>query len=307
MCIRDSRCPEGAGARIGNRAAQPRGHAVPTTQRNRLAAGMGEESVTAPAVAASASGLPLRPPSEPVRAAGTKRSTFVFVVTSARPQVGKTFLARLLIDFLRRDRAEPLAYDLNPSGDALSDYLPQLAIGADIGDIRGQMALFDNLIVDDGVTKVIDLGNASFGPFFAIAQKIGFIKEALRRSIEPIVLFAADAHPVAIRAYADLRLQGAIVVPVFNEAILRGRILHEQYPVARAAAVPLHIPELVPVLKEQVETFRYSFIDFQDRLPLAIPSEISLELRAWTRRVFLEFRELEMRLLLTKARASGGV
>jgi hypothetical protein len=236
--------------------------------------------------------------------AATKRPTFVFIVTSARPQVGKTFIARLLIDFLRRDRAEPVAYDLNPSGDALTDYLPDLAITADIGDIRGQMALFDNLIVDDGIAKVVDLGNAAFARFFAITEKIGFIKEALQRSIEPVVLFAADAHPVAVRAYADLRLRGAVVVPVFNEAILKGRTLREQYPFTRAAAAPLQIPQLTPVLKEQIETFRYSFIDFQDRLPLAIPSEIALELRAWTRRAFVEFRELELRLLLAKVRTA---
>jgi hypothetical protein len=237
-------------------------------------------------------------------AVGTRRPTFVFIVTSTRPQVGKTFAARLLIDFLRRER-EPVAYDLNPSGDALTDYLPGLVIGTDIGDIRGQMALFDNLIVDDGIAKVVDLGNASFAQFFAIAEKIGFIKEALQRSIELIVLFAADAHPVAVRAYADLRLRGAVVVPVFNEAVLKGRTLREQYPFTRAAAVPLQIPELVPVLKEQIDTLRYSFIDFDDRLPPAIPAELALELRAWTRRAFLEFRALELRLLLAKVRASA--
>jgi len=270
---------------------------VPTSNLDRPAADIGQEAAGSGQEAAGSTAA--HGP-----AAGTKRPTFVFIVTSARPQVGKTFIARLLIDFLRRDRAEPVAYDLNPSGDALTDYLPNLAITADIGDIRGQMALFDNLIVDDGIAKVVDLGNACFMRFFSISEEIGFIKEALQRSVEPIVLFAADAHPVAIRAYADLRLRGAIVVPVFNEAILKGRTLREQYPFTRAAAVPLQIPQLGPTLKEQIETTRYSFIDFHDRLPMAIPAELALELRAWTRRTFLEFRELELRLLLQKLRTS---
>jgi hypothetical protein len=274
---------------------------ISATAKTAASATAGQLSGAAPR---STGGSALDPAAALAHAVATKRPTIVFIVTSTRPQVGKTFAARLLIDFLRREH-EPVAYDLNASGDALTDYLPELAIGADIGDIRGQMALFDSLIVDDGITKVVDLGNASFAQFFAIAEKIGFIKEALRRSIELVVLFAADAHPVAVRAYADLRLRGAVVIPVFNEAILKGRTLREQYPFTRATAAPLQIPELVPVLKEQIETFRYSFIDFQDRLPLAIPAEIALELRAWTRRVFLEFRELELRLLLAKVRTSA--
>src|ERR1700720_4990116 len=48
-------------------------------------------------------------------AAGTSR-TSVFIVASPRTRVGKTFLARLLIDFLRLDRGDPVAFDLNPNG-----------------------------------------------------------------------------------------------------------------------------------------------------------------------------------------------
>src|SRR5262245_40063912 len=87
-----------------------------------------------------------------------KRQTLIFIVTSPRPQVGKTFIARVLIDFLRHDRDDPIVFDLNPAGDSLHEFLPQLAITADIGDVKGQMALFDRLIVDDGTAKVIDLG-----------------------------------------------------------------------------------------------------------------------------------------------------
>ena len=48
--------------------------------------------------------------------------------------MGKTFLARLLIDFLRLDRGDPVAFDLNPNGDALTDYFPALARPIDLGD-----------------------------------------------------------------------------------------------------------------------------------------------------------------------------
>jgi hypothetical protein len=239
-------------------------------------------------------------------AAGAKRQTYVFIVASPRPQVGKTFIARLVTDFLRLEHDAPVAFDLNPSGDALTDYLPRLTVDADIGTIRGQMALFDNLIVNDDVAKIVDVGSASFEPFFAIMEEISFMREAKRRAIEPIILYVADAHPLAVRAYADLRhrFDGVIVIPVFNEAILKGRRLREQFPFSRAAEVPLQIPALAPMLRAQIDKPPYSFVDAHDRLPMAIPVGLAVELRSWTRRAFLEFRELELRLLLEQLRAS---
>jgi hypothetical protein len=239
-------------------------------------------------------------------AAAPRRQTPIYIVTSPRPQVGKTFVARLLTDFLRLDGGEVLAFDLNPSGDALRDYLPAVATAGDIGDIHGQMALFDRLIVADGVAKVVDLGNASFERFFAIVQQIRFVEVALRQAIQPMVLFAADPHPVAVKAYAELqrRFHHVTLVPVFNEAILKGQRPRDQFPFSRAAAVPLQIPALAPMLKAQIDKSSYSFADVHDQLPMAIPIGLAFELRAWTRRTFLEFRELELRLLLEKLRAS---
>ena len=236
-----------------------------------------------------------------------RRRTPIFIVASPRPQVGKTFLARLLTDFLRLDGGEAVAFDLNPTGDAPGDR--GLAAGTDLTDVRRQMALFDCLIVEDGIAKVIDLGHGWFAQFFKVVEEIGFIDEACRRAIEPVILFAADPHPVSFKAHADLqrRFPRAVVAPVFNEAIVQGRKLRDQFAVARAAAVPLQIPLLLlPILKAQADKSAHSFADFHTRMPEGVPQGLAVELHAWTRRTFLEFRELELRLLLEKLQASLG-
>jgi hypothetical protein len=235
-----------------------------------------------------------------------RKQTPVFIVVSPRPQVGKTFTARLLIDFARLDGDDPAVFDLNPKGDALRDYLPGLAQITDLTDIKSQMRMFDRLIIDDGTAKVVDVNHTSFDRFFGISEEIGFFREASSRSIEAIILFAADPHPVAINAYADLqrRFRGTVLVPVFNDAILRGQKLRKEFPFTRPAAVPLQISVLAPMLKAQVDKTRCSFADLHDKLPIGIPIGLAFELRAWTRRTFLEFRELELRLLLEKLRAS---
>jgi hypothetical protein len=243
--------------------------------------------------------------SEP--ATESKRRTPIFIVASPRPHVGKTFLARLLVDFLRLNSGgKAAAFDLNPGGDALTDYFPDLATACDLSEIKGQMALFDSLVIDNGIGKVVDVGSASYERFFAIVQEIRFIEEATRRSMDPMILFAADPHRIAIKAYADLqrRFPNAVLVPVLNEAAVKGRNLRDQFPFVREAAVPLHIPLLALALKEQIDQSLCSFADLHDRPPMRMPSEVAFELRAWTRRTFLQFRELELRLLLERLRAS---
>jgi hypothetical protein len=237
---------------------------------------------------------------------GERHWTALFIVASPRPATGKTFLARLVTDFLRMDGGAVEAFQLSPGDLGLADLLPALTVNADLDSTRSQIALFDRLIEADGVAKVVDVGHAAFERFFAVAEEIGFAGEARDRAIETVVLFAADPHARSVAAYADLcrRCPQTVLVPVFNEALLKGRKLRDQYPFVRAAAVPLQIPALSPGLKIHVERSGLSFVDFHSQLPMAVPIGPAFELRSWTKRTFLEFRELELRLLLEKLRAS---
>jgi hypothetical protein len=232
--------------------------------------------------------------------------TPLYIVASPRPQVGKTFLARLLTDFLRLDDGSVRAFDVDTDGERLSDHLQDIAVAATIGDIKGEMALFDRLILDDGIAKVLDLGTAAYGRFLTIMEEIGFVAECNRRGIEPTILFAADEQPASIAAYVNLqkRFPGALVVPVFNEAITKGGQFRHRYPFERAASVPLRIPILASALKYAADRSSYSFADFHSQLPMGLPMGSAFELRTWTRRAFLEFRELELRLLLEKLRTA---
>jgi hypothetical protein len=247
-------------------------------------------------------------PRPAARPRGTKGWTPLFIVASPRPRSGKTFLARLLIDFLHADDGGARAFDLNPGESALAEQPMTLAVRADIGSIEGQMALFDRLIVEDGVAKVIDLGNAMFERFFDLMAEIDFMQEAVCRAIEPVVLYPAEAHPASPHAYCRLRRRfpDLIVVPVLNDAILKGQRVRDAFPFVRAAAVPLQIPLLAPALKRYADHPHYSFADFHNKLPEEIPEGLAVELRSWTRRAFLELREFELRLLLEKVRALLG-
>jgi hypothetical protein len=132
------------------------------------------------------------------------------------------------------------------------------------------------------------------------------VQEAACRAIEPVMLYAADPHPASLHAYCRLRktFPELLIVPVFNETIAKGRKLRDQFPFIRAAAVPLQIPALAPALKSHADRPGRSFKAFHGEPPPDIPGAHAAELRGWTRRVFLELREFELRMLLEKLRAS---
>jgi hypothetical protein len=196
--------------------------------------------------------------------------TPLYIVASPRSQVGKTFLARLLTDFLRLDGGSVRAFDVDTDGDRLSDYLPEVAVSATIADIRGEMALFDRLILDDGIAKVVDLGTPAYGRLLTIMEEIGFVAECNRRGIEPTILFAADELPASVTAYIKLqqRFPDALIVPVFNEAITKGGQFRHRYPFERAASVPLRIPILASSLKYAADRSRCSFVELHNQLQI---------------------------------------
>jgi len=232
------------------------------------------------------------------------RRTPLYIVCSPQPRVGRTLLARLLVDFFLMEDRAVAAFDFAMEPPSLVNYLPGYTIHADVADIGGQMALFDRLIVPDKVAKVVDLTAESFRSFFSVMARIDFVEAAHQHGVEPIALFVASAEMAAQRAYADLqaRLPKMLLVPVYNEAFVLAPRLRQNYPLSNA--VSLQIAALAPLFHRYLQEPPFSFADFRGTPPDAIPLETYLELLRWTRRVFVEFRELELRLLLGDVRLS---
>jgi hypothetical protein len=235
-----------------------------------------------------------------------KRRTPLYIVCSPRSRVGKTLLSRLLVDFFLLEGRAAAAFDFSTGEPSLLDYLPRYTTKASVADIQGQMALFDRLILDDKVPKVVDLAPASFEQFFSVLRQIDFIHDARRRAIELVALFIADPDRASAQAYAGLqsRLPDMVLVPVYNEILAKDQHARQSFPLARAVSVPMQIPALMPLLHRYIAEPPFSFADFRSTPPGNIPLDVYMELHRWMRRVFVEFRELELRLLLDDVRSS---
>jgi hypothetical protein len=221
------------------------------------------------------------------------RQTPVYIICSPRPLVGRTLIARLLSEFLLLKNGAVMAFDINLKEPSLLEYLPDITETAEVDDTFGKMALMDRLIVNDGIGKVIDLGFHAFDEFFKMSEEIGFIKEAARRGVAPVILFVADTDRVSVRGHAVLQQQipAISLVTVDNEHVVRGEL-----PAAMAQGRILRIAALPSFLKTYIDRLTFSFTDY-----LRAEKDSSTELHQWIRRNYLGFRELELSLILQRS------
>jgi hypothetical protein len=219
--------------------------------------------------------------------------TLVYIVCSPRPLVGKTLAARLLSEFLLLKHGAVTAFDINLKEPSLLEYLPQITETAEVDDTFGKMALMDRLIVNDGMAKVIDLGFHAFDEFFKMSEEIGFMKEAARRGVAPIILFVADTDRASARGYTMLQQQipSTALVTIDNEYVLRGEL-----PPAFAHGRVVRIAALPVFLKTYIDRLTFSFTGY-----LRGEKDSSTELHQWVRRNYFSFRELELNLILQKS------
>ena len=219
--------------------------------------------------------------------------TPVYIICSPRPLVGKTLIARLLSEFLLLKNGTVASFDINLKEPSLLEYLPRTTETADVIDTFGKMLLMDRLIVNDSVAKVIDLGYHAFDEFFKMTGEIGFMKEAVRRGVAPVILFVADTDRTSAAGYSMLQQQipANALIAVDNEQVVRGELPRtmERGRVLRISALPVF-------LKTYIDRLNFSFTGY-----LRQEKDSSTELHQWIRRNYTSFRELELSVTLQRS------
>ncbi len=160
------------------------------------------------------------------------------------------------------------SFDINLKEPSLLEYLPRTTETADVIDTFGKMQLMDRLIVNDGVAKVIDLGFHAFDEFFKMTDEIGFLKEAARRGVAPVILFVADTDRTSAAGYGMLQQQipPNALIAVDNEYVVRGELpaAMERGRVRAdlgAAGVPEDLYRPADLLVHRLSAQREGFLD----------------------------------------------
>jgi hypothetical protein len=228
----------------------------------------------------------------------TGKTTPLYVVCSPCRCVGKTLISRLLTEFYVVNDRPVAAFDLADEGPQLVDYLPKFTTIAEIGDIHGQMALFDRLIAESDTPRVIDVSHRAFKKFFTILQDISFFEEARRRSIETLILFIVDPSAASSEAYAMLRRQFTQIsfITIRNQIKVSTTVRRIVSP--RVITIPssLDIPTLGLPLRALIDRDSFSFSQLWRVIPAGLPGAVDDQLRDWLEYIFFQFRNLDFSL-----------
>lgn len=216
--------------------------------------------------------------------------TPLYIVASQHPRVGKTLVARLLIEYFRLSGRPIVGYDLDPREPALAAHFPSRVWPVDIADTQGQMALFDRLVADNWRTTSSISVTACASSFSRSCPR----SASRRRGIVPIVLFITDSAPTTVRRYGELRarLPRTMFVPVDNEAT-SFMFIPNDFPPTRPECGAIRIPRLSPIVRGVIDRPGFSFAGYLGKRPGG-PTEV----HTWIDTIFSEFRELELRLLI---------
>lgn len=225
------------------------------------------------------------------------RRTLVYFVCSPHPRTGVTTAARLLSDYYIYCDEWVEGFDLDPRDRRYANCFPVTTHIVDISEVRGQIGLFDRLLVADGVPKVVDVSR-SYEQLFSTIAEIGFFEEAQRVGVQPIVLYQADATESAAASalmlattWPDLWIsvlhnEGA--APLGEDAF---EIL-SLYP-ARGKFV---IPALDQAIARHLEDPRLSLSHFLLDPPLDMSIVVRAALKSWLAPIFTQFHTFQLRL-----------
>jgi hypothetical protein len=233
-----------------------------------------------------------------------KTRTLVFIVCSPAGRVGKSMIARLLSDYFLASKRSFLGFDTDPHEPVFATRFPQHVIVSDLSVVQGQMALFDPLLVNDEVPKIIDLWHRSMDSFFSLVDQTDFIAEAISAGVEPVIFYIADASTRSLEAAVRLsdRYPDQQMVTVENAGpapLSRGQLA--RYPANRIFKVGV----LDPVLRHAIESPNFSLSSFLLSPPPSMSIVVRSGLREWLMRVFSQLRSFELRLTLEQAEHLG--
>ncbi|MEF3366480.1 hypothetical protein V3H18_08030 [Methylocystis sp. 9N] len=227
-----------------------------------------------------------------------RRRTLVFFVCSPHSRTGVTTAARLLTDYYLSRHVEVAGFDAAAREPAYALFFPDRAHVVDIGEAKGQVSLFERLLVADETPKIVDVSHHSFERLFARIAESGFFEAARRIGIEPLVLYQADASERAANSaealaasWPDMGMtvihnQGAAPLGRDALAILAG------YP----ATGKFVIPRLDAPISAILDDLDLSLSGFLREPPADMSIVVRAALKAWILPIFTQFQSFELRL-----------
>lgn len=220
-----------------------------------------------------------------------KPAPAVIVVGADKGGVGKTTIARALLDYLGHRNVPARAFDAESPRGTLHRFHPDATSVVDLAQTADQMKIIDTLARADASVSVIDIRAGGLGPALRAFQDMGFLAAVKQKEARFILLhvlgpsiasldeiseiapFVADAHYVLVKNHLN-----------DTSFFEWDPLTHAKYFETAKASGAIAIPKLNEMAYEQVEIAGASFSAFvANRTASGEPANHSFVLRGYVR------------------------
>ena len=193
----------------------------------------------------------------------------VVIIGADKGGVGKTTVARTLLDYLVRHQIRTRAFDTEIPKGTLKRFHPDITDIVDISQVADQMRIFDTVNSTDAAVSLIDVRAGLLSPTLSALRKIGFIDAAKKGEITLVVFHIlgpsiASLEEIAQTANSLRDAKYFMVKNFINDSHYFGwdDATYASYFKRVPDAVTIEIPKLVEMAAEQVEVASVPFASF---------------------------------------------
>jgi hypothetical protein len=230
----------------------------------------------------------------------------VVLIGADKGGVGKTMVARTLLDYFAHRQVRARAFDTEVPRGTLKRFHPDMTDVADINHVPDQMRIFDTVNSTDAAISLIDVSAGLLSPTLRALRNIGFIEAAKKGHLTFVVFHILGPSIASLDEIAEtaaylgdakyLMVKNFINSPHFFEW---DEATHASYFKQVPAAVEITVPRLAEMATEQVELASVPFAAFiANKKKSGDPASYSFVLRGyvrhWLNNVWREYDRIDL-------------
>jgi hypothetical protein len=215
----------------------------------------------------------------------------VVLIGADKGGVGKTTVARTLLDYFADRQVRARAFDTEVPRGTLKRFFPDITDVVDINHVPDQMKIFDTVNSADATVSLIDIRAGLLSPTLRALRNISFIDAAKKGHITLILFHILGPSIASLDEIAETAsyLGDAKYFMVKNfinntHFFEWHEATHSSYFKRASDAVEITVPKLVEMATEQVELASVPFATFSaNKKQSGDPASYSFVLRGYVR------------------------
>jgi len=215
----------------------------------------------------------------------------VVLIGADKGGVGKTTVARTLLDYFAQHQIRARAFDTEVPRGTLKRFHPDITDVVDINHVPDQMKIFDTVNSTEATVSLIDVRAGLLSPTLRALRNIGFIEAAKKGHITFVVFHILGPSIASLDEIAETAayLGDAKYFMVKNfinntHFFEWDEATHASYFKRVPDAVEITVPKLVEMATEQVELASVPFATFiANKKQSGEPASYSFVLRGYVR------------------------